>query len=94
MNDIVQKKHASIASLTGTTWSFLLTWRNKASGYPTTDKKNSINSSNVADWSMGFCAYNAIPANMNGCLRLALQTVGTMRRPTKFLSQLRSQKHG
>jgi hypothetical protein len=54
MNDIGQKKHASIALLTGTIRSFVLTWRNKDGRYPTTYKRNSINTSNVADWSMGF----------------------------------------
>jgi hypothetical protein len=80
MNNIGQKKHASIALLTGTAWSFVLTWWNKDGRYPTTYKRNSINTSNVADWSMGLCAYNAVPATMNDWLRSALPTVGAMRR--------------
>jgi hypothetical protein len=68
MNDIGQKKHASIALLSDTTRSFVLTWRNKDNRYPTTYKRNSMNTSNVADWSMSFCAYNAVPAAMNGWL--------------------------
>jgi hypothetical protein len=90
MNDIGQKKHASIALLTGTIRCFVLTWRNKDGRYPTTYKRNSINTSNVADWRMGFCAYNAVPATMNGWLRSAVPTVGAMRRTTG----LRCQTHG
>ena len=75
MNDIGQKKHASIALLTGTTRSFVLTWRNKDGLYRSTYKKNSMNTSNVADWSMDFCAYNAVPATMNGWLRSAVNDV-------------------
>jgi hypothetical protein len=80
MKDIAQKKHASIALLTGTTRSFVLTWRNKDVHGPTTYKRNSINTSNVADWRMVFCAYNAVPATINGWLRSAVPTVGAMRR--------------
>jgi hypothetical protein len=65
MNAIGQKKHTSIALLTGTTRSFVLTWRNKGGRYHTTYKRSSMNTSNVTDWSMGFCAYNAVPATMN-----------------------------
>jgi hypothetical protein len=72
MNNIGQKTHASIVLLTGTTRSFVLTWRNKDDHYHTTYKRDSINTSNVADWSMGFCAYNAVPATMNGWLRSAV----------------------
>jgi hypothetical protein len=93
MKDIGQKKHASIALLTDTTRSFVLTWLNKDGRYHTTYKRNSMNTSNVADWSMGFCAYNAVPATMNGWLRSAVPTVGAMRRTTGFLSQLRCQTH-
>jgi hypothetical protein len=75
MNDIGQKKHASIALLTGTTWSFVLTWRNKDGLYRSTYKKNSMNTANVADWSMDFYAYNAVPATMNGWLRSAVNDV-------------------
>jgi hypothetical protein len=94
MNDIGQKKHASMELFTGTIRSFVLTWRNKDGRYPTTYKRNSINTSNVADWHMGFCAYNAVPATMNGWLRSAVPTVGAMRRATGFLSELRCQTHG
>jgi len=37
-----------------------------------------MNTSNVADWSMDFCAYNAVPATMNGWLRSAAPTVGAL----------------
>jgi hypothetical protein len=50
IDDIGQKKHAFIVLLTGITRSFVLTWRNKDGRYPTTYKRNSINTSNVADW--------------------------------------------
>jgi hypothetical protein len=93
MNAIGQKKHASTALLTGTTRSFLLTWRNKDGLYPITYKRNSMNTSNVADWSMVFYAYNAVLAIMNNWLRSAVPTVGAMRRTTRFLSQLRCQAH-
>jgi hypothetical protein len=86
MNDIGQKKHASMALLTGTIRSFVLTWRNKDGRYHTTYKRNSINTSNVADWSMSFCAYNAVSATMNGWLRSAVND--------GFLSQVRCQTHG
>jgi len=35
-------------------------------------KKNSMNTSNVADWSMDFYAYNAVAATMNGLWRSAV----------------------
>ena len=66
MNAIGQKKHSSIALLTGTTRSFVLTWRNKDGRYHTTYKRNSMNTLNVADWSMDFYVYNAAPVAMNG----------------------------
>ena len=88
------EKTRSMALLTGTIGSFVLTWRNKDDRYHTTYKRNSINTSNVADWSMDFCAYNAVLATMNGWLRSAVPTVGAMRRTTGFLSQLRCQTHG
>jgi hypothetical protein len=75
MNAIGQKKHSSIALLTGTTQRFVLTWRIKGGRYLTTYKRNSMNTSNVADWSMDFCSYNAVPATMNGWLRSAVNDV-------------------
>jgi hypothetical protein len=41
-------------------------------------QKDSINTSNVADWRMDFCAYNAEPTTMNGWLRSAVPTVGVL----------------
>ncbi len=76
MNAIGQKKHSSTVLLTGTTRSFVLTWRNKDGRYHTTYKRNSMNTSNVADWSMDFYAYNAVPAIMNAWLRSAVNGVG------------------
>jgi len=64
--------------LTGTTRSFVLTWRNKDGRYHTTYKRNSMNTSNVADWSMAFYAYNAVLAIMNDWLRSAVPTVGAL----------------
>jgi len=61
-----------------TTRSFVLTWRNKDSRYHTTYKRNSMNTSNVADWSMAFYAYNAVLAIMNNWLRSAVPTVGAL----------------
>ena len=78
MNAIGQKKHSSSVLLTGTTRSFVLTWRNKDGRYHTTYKKNSKNTSNVADWSMAFYAYNAVLAIMNDWLRSAVPTVGVL----------------
>jgi hypothetical protein len=69
-------KPYSTASLKGTIRSFLLTWWRKASFYLTMYKKNSMNTSNVADWSMDFYAYNAVPAIMNAWLRSAVNGVG------------------
>ncbi len=39
-------------------------WRNKDGRYHTTYKRNSMITSNVADWSMDFYAYNAVPATV------------------------------
>jgi len=46
--------------------------------YHTTYKRNSMNTSNVADWSMAFYAYNAVLAIMNDWLRSAVPTVGAL----------------
>ena len=51
---------------------------NKDGRYHTTYKRNSMNTSNVADWSMAFYAYNAVLAIMNDWLRSAVPTVGAL----------------
>ncbi|MFT6450289.1 MAG: hypothetical protein ACJAW8_002670 [Oleispira sp.] len=76
MNDIGQKKHASIVLLAGTTQNFVLTWRNKEGRYLSTYKRNSINTSNVAGWRMDSCAYKSVPATINGWLRSSVPSVG------------------
>jgi hypothetical protein len=60
MNAIDQKKYASTALSTGTTQRFVLTWRNKGGLYHTAYKRSLMNTSNVADWSIVFYAYNRI----------------------------------
>ena len=75
MNAIGQSQHASMALLISTTLHFLLTCPNKDGRYPTTYKRNSKNTSSVADWSMDFYAYNAVPATMNSWLRSAVRDV-------------------
>ncbi len=72
MNDTDQKEHYFMALLIGTTRCFVLTCRNKDGRYHTTYKRNSMNTSNVADWSMDFYTYNVIPATMNGWWRSAV----------------------
>jgi hypothetical protein len=62
MKAIGQKKHSFTALLTGTTRSFVLTWRNKAGLYPAMYKRNLKNFLNVADWSMDSFGCNAAPA--------------------------------
>ena len=37
-----------------------------------------MNTSNVADWNMAFCAYDAVPVTMNAWLRSAVPTVGAL----------------
>jgi hypothetical protein len=54
--------------LIGTTWRFVLTCRNKDGFYHTSEKRHSMNTLNMADWSMDFDAYNAVVAIMSELL--------------------------
>lgn len=86
MNAIGQKKHSFTALLTGTTRSFVLTWRNKAGLYPAMCKRNLKNFLNVADLSMDSFVCNAAPATRKDWSHSVVKT--------RFLPQLRRKAHG